>query len=218
MNIEGLSVEYPHIQELPKKYPLRGLPGGTVTFLFTDIEGSTKLLQNLQDEYPQILYKQREMLRNSFNEKRGCEVDARGEEFFFAFSKASDALDAAIDGQKKLLEFQWPKGIVVRVRMGLHTGEPWVKEDGYVGIDVHRASRVANLGYGGQVLLTETTKTLVENCLPADVSLIDLGKHRLKDFKQPERITQLVVEGLQKDFPSLKSIGKSESSNKGISS
>jgi class 3 adenylate cyclase len=206
LNIEGLSVDFPELHDVGKNYRFGGLPGGTITFLFSDIEGSTKLLHILKDEYPEILDKHRELLRSAFTDRRGCEVDARAEELFFAFSKATDALDVAIDGQRKLFQFDWPEGIVVKSRMGLHTGEPWVREHGYVGLDVHKASRVANLGYGGQVLLAETTKTLVQSCMPPGISFKDLGKHLLKDFLEPEQITQLIIEGMPEEFLPLKSM------------
>jgi predicted ATPase len=167
------------------------LPTGTVTFLFTDVEGSTRLLRELGDEYAEALGEHRKALRECFGRYGGVEVDTQGDAFFVAFARASDALAAAADAQAAL----WPGPI--RVRMGLHTGEPLVSEEGYIGIDVHRAARIAAVGYGGQILVSESTRDLA-----APDALRDLGDHRLKDLTAPERIYQL-GEG---DFPPLKSL------------
>jgi predicted ATPase len=168
----------------------RELPTGTVTFLFTDIEGSTRLLHELGDAYADALAEHREVLREAFARHGGVEVDSQGDAFFVAFERASDALAAARDVQAVL---EGP----VRVRMGIHTGEPIVTEDGYVGIDIHRAARIAAVGHGGQVLMSQSTRELVG----AD-SLRDLGEHRLKDLTAPERIYQVG----DSDFPPLKSL------------
>jgi predicted ATPase/class 3 adenylate cyclase len=186
--------------------PFPVLPGGTVTFLFTDIEGSTKLLKRLRDSYSTLLDEHREILRAAFVKWNGHEVDSRGEEFFVAFPRATDAVAAAVTVQRELATHTWPEGVDVQVRIGLHTGEPWVADEGYVGIDVHRAARIANVGHGGQVLLSETTAALVMDELPEGVSLLDLGRHRLKDVRRTERIRQLVIEGLPDEFPPLKSL------------
>jgi len=166
------------------------LPTGTVTFLFTDVEGSTRLLHELGDEYADVLADHRRTLREAFERHGGVEVDTQGDAFFVAFPRASDALAAARDGQAALRE-------PIRVRMGLHTGEPLVTDEGYVGIDVHRAARIAAVGHGGQILVSQSTRDLV----PGD-GLVDLGEHRLKDLTAPERIYQLGDEG----FPPLKSL------------
>jgi len=187
--------------EIKTNLPFTVLPGGTVTFLFTDIEGSTKLLKRLREQYSTILDEHREILRAAFAKWNGHEVDSRGEEFFVAFPRATDAVAAAVNIQRELAAHTWPEGEDVRVRIGLHTGEPWLAEEGYVGIDVHRAARIANIGYGGQVLLSETTAALVMDDLPEGVSLLDLGRHRLKDVRRTERIRQLIVEGLPTEFP-----------------
>lgn len=186
--------------------PFPVLPGGTVTFLFTDIEGSTKLLKRLRDLYSTLLDEHREILRGTFAQWNGHEVDSRGEEFFVAFPRATDAVAASVNAQRELAAHTWPEGEDVRVRIGLHTGEPWVAEEGYVGIDVHRAARIANVGHGGQVLLSETTAALVMDELPKGVSLLDLGRHRLKDVRRTEQIRQLVIDGLPADFPPLNSL------------
>jgi predicted ATPase/class 3 adenylate cyclase len=172
----------------------RGLPTGVVTLLFTDVEGSTRLLEELGDGYGDALHEHRRGLRTAFADHDGVEVDTQGDAFFVAFGRASDAVAAAADGQRALADGQ------IRVRMGLHTGEPRLTEEGYVGIDVHKGARIAAVGHGGQVLLSHTTRSLV------DSSVRDLGVHRLKDLSAPERIYQLDIEGLQCDFPLLKTI------------
>jgi WD40 repeat protein/class 3 adenylate cyclase len=182
------------------------LPEGTVTFLFTDIEGSTRLLSSLREKYALLLEDHRRILREVFNHWDGHEVDTQGDAFFVAFSRATRAVAAAVDAQRLLNEHAWPEGVVVRVRMGIHTGEPWNGAEGYVGMDVHRAARIAHVGLGGQVLLSETTTALVRDELPQGVSLLDLGRHLLKDIHRPERIHQLVIEGLPSEFPPLTSL------------
>jgi len=182
------------------------IPEGTVTFLFTDIEGSTQLLQRLRDQYAALLADQRRILREAFASWNGHEVDTQGDAFFVAFPRATQAVAAAVEAQRRLAEHAWPEGSVVRVRMGIHTGEPWSGEEGYTGIDVHRAARIAHVGHGGQVLLSETTTALVQDELPPGVSLFDLGRHLLKDIHRPERICQLVIKGLPAEFPPLTSL------------
>jgi predicted ATPase/Tfp pilus assembly protein PilF len=155
------------------------LPTGTVTFLFTDIEGSTRLLQELGDGYAEVLAEHRRALRDAWQRHEGVEVDTQGDAFFVAFARASDAVSAAAEAHLALA------GGPVRVRMGLHTGEPLRADEGYVGFDVHRAARIAAAGHGGQVLLSQTTADL------ADADVRDLGLHRLKDLSAPERLFQL---------------------------
>ena len=186
--------------------PFPDLPEGTVTFLFTDIEGSTKLLHRLRENYATLLADQRRILRETFANWNGYEVDTQGDAFFVAFSRATQAVGAAAEAQHKLTKHSWPEQVTVRVRMGIHTGEPWSGETGYVGMDVHRAARIAHVGHGGQVLLSETTTALVRDELPVGVSLADLGRHLLKDINRPERICQLVIEGLPAEFPPLTSL------------
>src|SRR6266581_2651931 len=185
---------------------MHDLPTGTVTFLFTDIEGSTRLLQQLGDRYARVLEECRRLLRAAFQEWNGHEVDTQGDAFFVAFARATDAVSAAVDGLRALAVHSWPEDVVVRVRMGLHTGEPQLSSEGYVGIDVHHAARVMSAGHGGQVLLSQTTRDLVEHQLPDGVSLRDLGEHRLKDLQRPVHLFQLVIAGLPSHFPSLKSL------------
>jgi predicted ATPase/class 3 adenylate cyclase len=182
------------------------LPTGTVTFLFTDIEGSTKLLQRLGDAYASVLGEHQALLRAAFAAHDGIEVDTQGDAFFVAFPTAPQAVAAASDATRALAAHDWPQGTVLRVRMGLHSGTPQVVGDRYVGLDVHRAARIASSGHGGQVLLSQTTCDLVEHKLPDGASLRDLGAHRLKDLQQPEHISQLVLPDLPSDFPPLKSL------------
>ncbi|MFN2149147.1 MAG: AAA family ATPase, partial [Anaerolineales bacterium] len=182
------------------------LPSGTVTFLFTDIEGSTELLKQLGDRYAQLLADQRRILREVFSRWGGHEVDTQGDAFFVSFPRATDALFAVVEIQQALAQHEWPEGVEVRVRMGLHTGEPLAETEGYVGIDVHRAARIASVGHGRQILLSETTSSLVRDALPPDVQLQELGRHRLKDIPRPEGISQLIVAGLPAQFPPLKSL------------
>jgi predicted ATPase/class 3 adenylate cyclase len=182
------------------------LPTGTVTLLFTDIEGSTRLLQQLGDRYADLLEEYRQLLRAVFQQWNGHEVDTQGDALFVAFARAVDALSAAVDVQRTLAAHSWPEGTTVRVRMGLHTGEPSVTADGYVGMDVHYAARLMSAGYGGQVLLSQTTRYLVEHDLPEGVSLRNLGEHRLKDIAYSSSIFQLVIAGFPADFPVLRTI------------
>jgi predicted ATPase/class 3 adenylate cyclase/DNA-binding CsgD family transcriptional regulator len=182
------------------------VPTGTITLLFTDIEGSTFLLQQLGEQYSHVLAQCRQLLRTAFQQYHGHEVDTQGDAFFFAFTRTTDAVSAAVTAQRALASHVWPEGAVVRVRMGLHSGEPQRTADGYVGLDVHLAARVMSAGHGGQVLLSQTTRHLVEHHLPAGASLRDLGEHRLKDFPQKSHLFQLVIADLPADFPPLKTL------------
>ncbi len=182
------------------------LPTGTLTLLFTDIEGSTRLLQQVGEHYTDLLEECRQLLRAAFQRWNGHEVDTQGDSLFVAFARATDALAASVDAQRALARHVWPDGVTVRVRMGLHTGEPQLSSEGYVGLDVHRAGRIMHAGHGGQVLLSQTTRDLVEHDLPDDVSLRDLGAHRLKDLQHPSHLSQLVIAGLLADFPPLKTL------------
>ncbi len=182
-------------------------PAGTVTFLFTDIEGSTNLLQRLGDaHYAEVLEAHRRIFRAAVQERGGHEVDTQGDSFLVAFQSARDAVMTAAGAQLAIATHPWPDGVSVRVRMGLHTGRPITVNGGYVGLDVHRAARICATGHGGQILLSEATSHLIEHDLPADVQLRDLGSHRLKDLKQPENIFQLLHVRLPADFPPLRSL------------
>jgi predicted ATPase/class 3 adenylate cyclase len=184
----------------------RSLPTGTVSLLCTDIEGSTRLLQTLGERYAEALAEHRRLLRSAFAEHRGCEVDTPGDACFSAYSRAHDAVAGAVAAQRALAAHAWPEGSALRVRIGIHTGEPTATGEGYVGIDVHRAARVMSAGHGGQVLLTQSTRDLLPGELSDTVSLRDLGEHRLKDLTHPQRIYQLVIQGLENDFPALNTL------------
>ncbi len=184
----------------------RDRPTGTMTLLFTDIEGSTRLLQRLGKQYAEVLPACRHLLRVVFQQQHGHEVDTQGDAFFVVFAHATDAVAAAVAAQRALFNHCWPEGVAVRVRMGLHTGEPQRLSEGYVGLDIHHAARIMGAGHGGQVLLSQTTRELVEHVLPEGVSLRDLGEHQLKDLPHPTHLSQLVIDGLAADFPPLKTV------------
>src|SRR5438132_7153195 len=175
---------------------MAALPTGVVTLLFTDIEGSTRLLQELGDRYPQVLAEHRRTLRSAVTEHRGVEVDTQGDAFFIAFANARDAVAAAHAAQRALAASP------VRVRMGIHTGEPTVTPEGYVAIDVHRGARICAAGHGGQILISKTTRDLLD----PDSELRDLGEHRLKDLQKPEWLYQVLAPDLEPRFPPLRSL------------
>ncbi|HZD88082.1 MAG TPA: adenylate/guanylate cyclase domain-containing protein [Gaiellaceae bacterium] len=171
------------------------LPAGTVTFVFTDIESSTRLLQELGDErYGVVSGDHRRLVRETFGAHGGTEIDTQGDAFFFSFPRARDAVAAAVDAQRALRDHEWPEGRELRVRMGLHTGEPHVGEEGYLGLDVVRAARISAAGHGGQILISETTRALLGNQLPEGVAVHDLGEQHLKDV-QHEHIYELTIDG-----------------------
>jgi DNA-binding NarL/FixJ family response regulator/class 3 adenylate cyclase len=174
------------------------LPTGTVTFLFADVEGSTRLAHELGDKWQPVLADIRRLLREAVSGAKGHEVDSRGDELFAAFTSSSEAADAAVDAQRRLGGHNWPAP--VRVRIGLHTGTAALAEDGYVGVDVHRAYRIASAGHGGQIVASETAAT----ALTPGRDLRDLGLWLLPDMPEPERIYQLDEAGLAADFPPLR--------------
>ncbi|HET9497563.1 MAG TPA: adenylate/guanylate cyclase domain-containing protein, partial [Candidatus Limnocylindria bacterium] len=177
------------------------LPTGTVTFLFTDIEGSTRLVESLGEGYVPILERHHAILSEAIAAGDGTEFGTEGDAVFAVFPSAPRAVAAAADAQRALAAEPWPADVRLRVRMGLHTGEGRIGGDNYVGLDVHRAARVAAAGHGGQVLLSEATRALAAGDLPSGVSLADLGQHRLKDLSRPEHLWQLTIDGLAADFP-----------------
>jgi len=182
----------------------RRLPSGTVTFLFSNIEGSTRLLDRLgRDGYAAVLSRHNELLRAAFAAHGGVEIDRQGDAFFVAFTSAASALAAAVTAQRAVAGHAWPEGGTVRVRIGLHTGEADLGDEGYVGYAVHQASRIGDVGHGGQILLSRTSAALVEHELPAEVRLRDLGTARLPGIDRPEAIFQAVAEGLEAEFPPL---------------
>ena len=167
------------------------LPGGTVTFLFSDIEGSTRLLRELGERWEDALAAHNRILRESFAESGGREVDRQGDAFFAVFPTARNAVAAAATAQRALDSYRWPQSADLRVRMGIHTGEPSVGGEGYLGVDVVRAARICSAANGGQVLVSETTRALVRGA-----DLEDVGEHQLKDMEHPERLFQLVIPGI----------------------
>jgi adenylate cyclase len=190
---------------------LKNLPTGTVTFLFTDIEGSTTLLQRLGDRrYAEVVEEHRRILRAAIQQHSGQEVDSQGDALFAVFPSAQQAVTAAVAAQRALKDHPWPPDATVQVRMGLHTGEARL-ETGYVGIDVHQAARVCAAGHGGQILLSDTTRRLVTESPGNGLTVRDLGKHRLKDLPNIERLFQVVAADLPAQFPPLKSLDASRS-------
>lgn len=183
------------------------LPTGTVTFLFTDVEGSTRLLQRTGDAYRHVLSAHHQILRNAIATGGGVEVQTEGDGFFAVYSTPAGAIHTAAQAQQALSSHEWPDGEVVRVRMDMHTGEGVLQDGQSVGLDVHRAARIAAAGHGGQVLVSDATRALAEQALPNGVALSDLGAHRLKDIEQPEHLYQLLIQGVPDAFPPIRSLG-----------
>jgi len=180
-------------------------PSGTVTFLFTDIEGSSRLEQEVGTAaYSVLLGQHRAILRAVFEAHGGVEQGTEGDSFFVIFPSAAEAVRAAVDGQRGLASAEWPDNRIIKVRMGLHTGEVTRSVDGYVGIDINRTARIAAAGHGGQVLVSSATRGLLGEGLPAGVGWRDLPRYRLKDFPEPERLSQLVIDGLPAEFGPLR--------------
>jgi class 3 adenylate cyclase len=171
-------------------------PTGTVTFVFTDIEGSTALLKKLGERYGDVLSQHRRIVRDTFGAAGGSEIDTQGDAFFFAFPRAREAVTASVEVQRQHADAEWPDGAAVRVRIGLHTGEPAVGEEGYLGLDVVRAARICTVARGGNVLMSETTRALVGSTLPDGVSVFPLGERHLKGLDEPERVYELEIEGV----------------------
>ena len=177
------------------------LPSGTVTFLFTDIEGSTLLVKRLGPAWGATLDAHHELLRAAIEGTGGKQVNTNGDAVFAVFPRPLDAIAAAAAAQRALAATDWPEGVRLRVRMGLHTGEAERAGQDYAGLDVHRAARISAAAHGGQVLISSTTHLLTERVLPEGIRLRDLGEHRLKDLSRPERLHQLCIEGLPAEFP-----------------
>jgi class 3 adenylate cyclase len=182
----------------------RQLPSGPVTFLYSDVEGSTVLLDRLGERYAHILAEKRRLLRTIVREHGGFEIDSRADEFFCAFPEAGDPVGAALNIQRRLRDHAWPDGATVRVRIGLHRGEPQMTDEGYVGLDVHRATRIGSAGHGGQILLSEATTQRIAPSLPPDVTVQRLGAFGLKGLPGMETISQLAVPDLPSAFPPLR--------------
>jgi DNA-binding NarL/FixJ family response regulator/class 3 adenylate cyclase len=178
---------------------MSALPTGTVTFVFTDIEGSTRLVRELGDAYVSVIADHRRLVRTAVDERGGFEIDCRGDEFFLAFQRPADAVAAAVAIQESHDAHPWPDERSVRVRVGIHTGRPAIEDDDYVGIDVHFVARLCAAGHGGQVLLSGATLAELE-----DVEVKDLGEHELKGLEGPERIFQLIRADGQAEYPPLR--------------
>ena len=178
--------------------------GGALTFLFTDMEGSTRLLHAIGDEYPAVLAAHQELLRDAFAHHNGREIDTQGDSFFVVFPTPHDAIESAIEVQRTLGEHEWPDGVSVRVRIGMDTGPAAVRHERYTGPVVHRAARVSAAGHGGQILISDASELMLEN--RDGFSLRDLGPRRLKDIDGRVRIYQVEAPGLQRDFPALKTL------------
>jgi YVTN family beta-propeller protein len=181
------------------------LPSGAVTFLFTDIEGSTRLVKQLRERYGEVLQEHQRLLRAAFEAHDGYEIDTQGDSFFVAFASARDALLAAVEGQLALSTHPWPDGVEIKVRMGLHTGAAIASGGRYTGLAVHRAARIGAAGHGGQILVSQATQTLLEDEEEdLHVFLRDLGEQRLKDLDRPVRLYQAAADGLPAEFPPLR--------------
>jgi class 3 adenylate cyclase len=176
------------------------LPSGTVTFVFSDIEGSTALLKRVGDaRYAELLTRHRRLVREGFSAHGGQEIDTQGDAFFYSFPRARDAVTAAVEVQRAHATADWDGGEAIRVRMGLHTGEPAVGDEGYTGLDVVRAARIAAVAHGGQVLLSATTRALIGEDVPNGVAIHALGAQRLKDIDRPEPLHELRIDGGETD-------------------
>ncbi|MFI5254605.1 MAG: adenylate/guanylate cyclase domain-containing protein, partial [Candidatus Limnocylindrales bacterium] len=185
---------------------MRELPTGTVTFVFSDIEGSTRLEHLLGGGYVAVLERQQRLVRDAVAAHDGDEVSTEGDAFFLVFRDPAAALTACVAVQRALAAEPWPEGAAVRIRIGAHTGQGVRGADNYVGLDVNRAARIAAAAHGGQVLVSGSTSTLVEGRLPEGVSLVDLGEHRLKDLAEPLHLSQVSISGLPADFPPLRTL------------
>jgi class 3 adenylate cyclase len=183
--------------------PGRGLPGGVVTFLFSDIEGSTRLVKALRERYPQVLAEYRRLVRAAVIAHGGHEVDTQGDGFFVAFGGAWQAVACALAVQRALAAHPWPAGAPVRVRIGVHTGEAVLTGQGYSGVAVHRAARICAVAGGGQVLVSQATQAVIADQEEDDVgfALVDAGEYRLKDLDWPVRLYQLAAPGLDTASP-----------------
>jgi class 3 adenylate cyclase len=182
----------------------RRLPTGFVTFLLTDIEGSTGLLQHLGDRYGGLLEDVRSIVRKAVLAGKGREVDARADEVFAVFEDARPAIEAAVALQRTFAERSWPDELECRVRVGIHSGRPTLTDTGYIGLSVHTAARVCSAGHGGQIIVSGQTKTALKGSTPAGLTFRSLGLHRLTGLTKTEALWQVVAEGLAEDFPPLR--------------
>src|SRR5919201_4330092 len=178
------------------------LPSGTMTFVFTYVEGSTRLLRQLGERYGAVMAEHGRLLRDAFAEYDGHEVDTQGDSFFVAFARPRDAVLAAVAAQRSLLEHPWPPDVELRVRIGVHSGRAEPAGERYVGLSVHRAARICAAGHGGQILVSQATVALLEDEeeLP-ELEFRDLGEQRFKDFDRPVRVHQAIAAGLPAEYP-----------------
>jgi class 3 adenylate cyclase len=190
--------------------PQRKLPKGQVTFLLTDIEGSTELLGRLDDRYAPLLADVRRLLRAAVRHAGGREVDARADELFAAFERAPAALEAALAIQREMRASAWPDGVDVRVRIGVHTGRPTLTDTGYVGLSVHTAARICFAAHGGQIVVSSAVRSAVLESLADGVSLRSLGAWRFQGLREPEDLYQVEAADLLADFPPLRSVAPAE--------
>lgn len=204
-SLETLDASGPSSETEPEG-PSKALPSGTITLLFIDMVESTRLLQQLGDGYTGLLADYRHIVRTAFGRWNGYEVDTQGDAFFVVFARALDAITAAVAIQRALIAHGWPENVTVLARIGLHSGEPQLSSEGYIGLDVHHTARIMSAGHPGQILLSQTTHDLVKYALSEDMFLRDLGEHRLKDIQQPTHLFQLSCADLPIDFPPPKSL------------
>ncbi len=206
MKDDASAVRIPASLRFPRRTvtiaPVSDLPHGTVTLLFTDIEGSTQPQHGLADRYQDVVAEHRRLMEAIFTKHGGVVVDRQTESFFVVFARARSAVRAAADAQQALAKHEWPEGVRVKVRMGIHSGDPEVSGDRYVGLAVSRAARICASAHGGQVLLSSSARALLSD--HDRTALRNLGVYRLKDFAEPEPIAQLVVDGLPAQFPPLR--------------
>jgi predicted ATPase/class 3 adenylate cyclase len=182
------------------------LPTGTVTFFFSDIEGSTRLLEALGHDYDDVLERHRRIVREAFSRSAAVEIGTEGDSFFAVFPSAPDAVAAAVAIQRAIAAEVWPQDSNLRLRIGLHTGEARLAGAGYVGLDIHRAARIMAAAHGGQIVISAATRTLAERSLDDSIQLRDLGEHRLRDLSAPERLYQVLASGLPTDFSPLRTL------------
>ena len=186
---------------------MANLPDGTITLLFADVEGSTRHLLRLGDRYPSVLERHSAVVVDAVERYHGHLVDTQGDTSLAAFATAQDAIQAAVEAQRALTTEPWPDGEPLRVRFGLHTGEPVRNAEGYAGLDVHRAARICTAAHGGQILISQTTRDLIAHAVPANTVLLDLGHHLLKDLPHPEHLIQVAGPGLEREFPPPRTLG-----------
>ena len=196
---------------------VRSLPRGTVTFLLTDIEGSTRLLERLGDDYAGLLRDVRTTIRTSVRASSGLEVDARADEFFAVFRRSTHALEAALAIHRALQAKTWPQKAEVRVRIGMHTGRPTLTDTGYVGIAVHIAARICYASHGGQILLSSAAHDAFTERLAEGISFRSLGRYSLHGLAEPEALFQVNAADLRPKFPRPRTIGPMRSSRAGLS-